>query len=77
VIGILWLVIISFLSHHERLKRVTLNLKDTRYSVAEVAERLQAIAGIKDITVVEDERAAYLKVDPHTFDLTLAQQAVQ
>jgi hypothetical protein len=77
LIGVVWLIIISMLSHHERLKRVTLSLNQTNDSVAEIATRLQAITGIKDITVVEDEQAAYLKVDPATFDLTLAQQAVQ
>lgn len=77
VIGILWLIIISFLSHHERLKRVTLGINDTRYSVVEVITRLQTITGVKDITVVEDERVAYLKVDPKTFNLASAQQAVQ
>ena len=76
LIGVVWLIIISMLSHHERLKRVTLSLNQSNYSVAEIATRLQAITGIKDITVVEDEQAVYLKVDPATFDLTLAQQAV-
>lgn len=77
LIGVVWLVIISMLSHHERLKRVTLSLNQSNFSVVEIATRLQAISGIKDITVVEDEQAVYLKVDPATFDLALAQQAVQ
>ena len=77
LIGVIWLVIISTLSHHQQLKRVTLSLNQANYSVVEIAQRLQAITGIIDITVVEDEQAAYLKVDPKTFDLALAEQAVQ
>ncbi len=79
VIGvcIAWLILLSRLPRQTRFKRVTLSVNIARWSVAELSDTLRQLDGVVDITIVETEQAAYLKVDTTHFDLAQAQQAVQ
>ena len=76
-IGIVWLILLSRLPRQTRFKRVTLNVNTVQWSVAELSNKLRQLEGVADITIVETEQAAYLKVDTTHFDLAQAQQAVQ
>jgi len=79
VIGvcIAWLILLSRLPRQTRFKRVTLSVNIAQWSVAELSDTLRQLDGVVDITIVETEQAAYLKVDTTHFDLAQAQQAVQ
>ena len=79
VIGIciVWSILLSRLPSQTRFKRVTLDVNTVQWSVAELSNKLRQLDGVADITIVETEQAAYLKVDTMYFDLAQAQQAVQ
>ncbi|MCP3428242.1 MFS transporter [Opacimonas viscosa] len=76
-IGVFWLILIGNLRSHQRVKRVTLALDLQKWSVSELAEKLNAVTGVQDITIVENENAAYLKVDAKAFALDQAKAAIQ
>jgi MFS family permease len=76
-IGVFWLILIGNLRSHQSVKRVTLALDLQKWSVSELAEKLNAVTGVQDITIVENENAAYLKVDAKAFALEQAKAAIQ
>lgn len=56
------------------LKRYTLALNTQIRPVQESLEQLKQLAGVRDITLVEEEQAVYLKVDSSQFSLQQARQ---
>jgi MFS family permease len=76
-LGIVWLILILSLHSQPRVKRVTLTINLQNKTVAELATSLGALAGVKDITIVAAEQAAYLKVDAKTFEIAKARAVLQ
>jgi hypothetical protein len=81
------------LASTERVKRVTLTYNQIQKSdanngadqrpalslsqVTELANKLQALAGVKDVTADAEALAFYLKVDAKQFNLAQAQALLQ
>ncbi|MDE2295720.1 MAG: MFS transporter [Gammaproteobacteria bacterium] len=73
-IGVVWLLIAATMRRPGHLTMRILRIPGTG-SIDERAlgERFRAVAGVAEVAVVADERLAYLKVDPRTFDAQRAQ----
>jgi protein subunit release factor B len=60
------------LNSTELLKRYTLPIEVSASTVQEMSNQLGKLAGVKDITIVLEQKVAYLKVDSKVFDLRAA-----
>lgn len=73
---ICWLLLLAGLNGSQRLKRYTLTVNVTASEASHLAHQLANLAGVNDVTVIPQERAAYLKVDDARFNLQQARQIV-
>lgn len=71
---VVWLGILNRFDSVEVLKRCTLAVNLTDSTAEQVGQRLQALTGVRDITIIEEENTAYLKIDSQIFNLQLAQR---
>ncbi len=70
----IWITMFRQFDGTQPLKRYTLNVNLTHVSVEQLGAKLYTLDGVKDITIIEHEEIAYLKVDKKTFDLERALQ---
>lgn len=73
----IWLLLLLSLQSEDGLKRYALQIQVSKARVAELSKLLNSLAGVKDITIVFEQQAAYLKVDANQFELRKAQELVQ
>lgn len=71
---VFWAFLFRGFDSVEPLKRYTLSLNLESATAEQLGHRLAELAGVRDITIIEDECTAYLKVDSKEFDLRLARQ---
>lgn len=77
IVCLAWLLILQGLRGEDRLKRYTLSVNLANQSAQQVVDKLANLAGVRDITLVAAENAAYLKVDGREFNLQQAKQSIQ
>lgn len=73
---LLWLGLLRGFDNAETLKRHALTIDLEHNSPEQVGQKLLALAGVHDITIIEEESTAYLKVDHKLFNLQLARQVL-
>lgn len=73
-ICVLWFILLLGLNGIDGLKRYTLSIQVSKQPQSELNQKLAALNGVKDITIVPEQGAVYLKVDANQFDLRKAQQ---
>ncbi|MBC3766086.1 MFS transporter [Neptunicella marina] len=73
-ICIAWLPILSGFNGNNHLKRYTLALDLQHCSAQELAQKLTALSGVKDVTIILEEQTAYLKVEDQHFNLQQARE---
>ena len=71
---LLWLVVMLRFDSTTGLKRYTLSIKGAEESAHQIGQKLAELSGVKEITLVPDEHAFYLKVDGQSFDFIQAKQ---
>jgi MFS family permease len=62
----IWLLVAGYMRTPRFLASILIPLGSRQ--VADMAERLRAVAGVVEVVVVESEHTAYLKVDPQRVD---------
>lgn len=74
IICAIWILLFYRFDGTQPLKRYTLSVNLALVSADELGAQLYALDGVKDITIIEQDKIAYLKVDKRTFNL---QRAIQ
>lgn len=74
VLCLVWLALLFGFDGKDNLKRVTLQVNVSAQRVAELRQKLSALQGVQDITIVPAQQAAYLKVDSQEFEINKAQE---
>jgi MFS family permease len=72
ILCVIWFLFMRALNNTELLKRYTLPIEVSASTVQEMSNQLGKLAGVKDITIVLEQKVAYLKVDSKVFDLRAA-----
>ncbi|MCV2886262.1 MFS transporter [Aestuariibacter sp. AA17] len=75
-ICLLWALWLKGLQTHSAAKRFSLPIELASFDANVLSEQLGALKGVQDITVISEERVAYLKVNGNEFDMGKAQQIV-
>lgn len=73
-ICVVWYILLMGLDGIDGLKRYTLSVQVSKQPQSELNQKLAALDGVKDISIVPEQGAVYLKVDANQFDLRKAQQ---
>lgn len=71
---LLWLPLLSGLHGSGRSKRYTLALNLEHGTAQQIAQKLTALSGVQDVTIILEEQTAYLKVEDQKFNLQQARQ---
>lgn len=74
VLCLLWTTVFLGLNNSNRLKRYTLDLNLNGREAQLVSEQLAVLEGIKEVVVLPEEAAIYLKVEGSGFDLQAAKK---
>ncbi|MDF2179149.1 MFS transporter [Aliiglaciecola sp. CAU 1673] len=77
LLSLIWLFLLGDMAGGAgHLKRYTLAVNPANGPIEQIVQELRRMAGVKDITLVPEELAIYLKVDSRQFNLRQARQVV-
>lgn len=74
---IVWILAMQSVQVDKPLTRYSLPLNLEAQSVNDIQQQLVKLEGLVDLTIVFEQKVAYLKVDSHVFDLRAARKIVQ
>lgn len=74
VLCLLWVALMAGLHSVDPLKRYTLTTKVNVQQVPELGDKLAALDGVRDITIVPEQHTVYLKVDSRKFNVRQARE---
>ncbi|WP_370867344.1 MFS transporter [Atopomonas sediminilitoris] len=76
VLALIWLGIAGTMREPPYVTSVRLDLREQHVPQATLMARLSALAGVAEVLVIEEEQAAYLKVDSQVLDRAALEQAL-
>ncbi|WP_071872528.1 MFS transporter [Atopomonas hussainii] len=76
LLALIWLGIAVTMREPPYVTSVRLDLRETSVPRADVVARLAALAGVAEVLVIDEEQAAYLKVDSQVLDRAALEHAL-